>query len=268
MVENLRLNAENSRGDANIAKAQGYGTSQTYGNFIGLADSEDVNFSSSTTTANSLYSSDGSTEINIGNYFMSYRMPRYNNKNINRSLTASYNDTGGQWFSYGNYYTWSAAIADTAYYNQNNSSVATTSICPKGWRLPQGGQAYAEGDTGGVNVTNSPNTYRDYYNLGYVLMGSVAYEIQANNGCSYYNNTLTNSAGDTAIKAFLKYPNNFVLSGQFGSGRSDSGRYWSSSIVDGSYVYTLFISTNGVVNPGTSNGHAKFQGLSVRCIAQ
>ena len=170
MVENLRLNAENSRGDANIAKAQGYGTSQTYGNFIGLADSEDVNFSSSTTTANSLYSSDGSTEINIGNYFMSYRMPRYNNKNINRSLTASYNDTGGQWFSYGNYYTWSAAIADTAYYNQNNSSVATTSICPKGWRLPQGGQAYAEGDTGGVNVTNSPNTYRDYYNLGKQIM--------------------------------------------------------------------------------------------------
>ena len=282
MVENLRLDAENTRGDTNKAKAQGYGDATDsaqgdLGKFIGLADSENTNFSSTAPTivnnaTNSLYSSDGSTEINIGSGSNpGYRMPRYNNDNINRSLTASYNGAGHyQWYSYGNYYTWSAAIADTAYYNQNNLSVTTTSICPAGWRLPEGGQAYAAGDTGGVNVTNSPSTYRDFYNLGYSIMGSVAYDSQANNGSSYYDSATTNTAGDTADKALRKFPNNFVYSGWFNGSsagsRNSYGYYWSSSALSNAFAYDFYI-YNYYAYPGTIN-RVNYTGHTVRCVLQ
>ena len=118
MTENLRLDAENSY---NSLLAQGYYTSTIYGNFTGLANSEDSRFADST-VANSLYSIDGSTANTIqGDLYYKYRFPRYNNSNINRSLTASYN--GGndsiyyQWYGYGNYYTWAAAMANVFYYS-------------------------------------------------------------------------------------------------------------------------------------------------------
>ena len=99
MIENLRLNAEDSRGATNKAKAQGYGESATYGNFIGLADSEDMNFSSTTgnsdpTVANSIYyagTQSGTATIDIAQTkFAGQRMPRYNNNNTNFGGTNSY----------------------------------------------------------------------------------------------------------------------------------------------------------------------------------
>ena len=263
MIENLRLDAEYTRGESNKALAQGYGTSTTYGNFIGLADTENVNFNSTTPDAannatNSLYSSDGSTTINIGtSNDPADRMPRYNNNNTNRDLTASYSGTGSstyyQWYSYGNYYTWPAAIADTSYYNTNNQSVTNTSLCPTGWHLPLGGDKN--------NTTNS-----DFWKLSVATIGAEPANTTSNTYPSYTNNS--NTEGTDASKALRAYPNNFVYSGDFSGpsaiNRGSFGDYWSSTVSDNSNSYYLNLgSTN--VRPGTLNGN-KYYGRTVRCV--
>ena len=288
MIENLRLNAEDTTSSTNIAKAQGYytypGTGTNYGSFIGLADSEDANFNSTAPTAaknatNSLYSSDGSgNTININSSSSpAYRIPRYNNNNTNMAtnatnsagttLTDSYNGNNdhARWYGYGNYYNWPAAIANTGYYSGDNYQVENTSICPTGWALPEGGSV-----TTTHNVTGDTTTFSDFYNLGYAIMGTVANDSQPNNGNAYYDNTPTNTAGDTATKAFRKFPNNFVYSGRFSGASADYrgsyGDYWSRSAGVSDYAYLLYLSSSNVY-PGTING-SKNYGSTVRCIAQ
>ena len=278
MTENLRLNSENSVGAENIAKAQGYGdaTSSAQGNlgkFIGLANSEDANFTNNT-TANSLYSIDGSNgTININsnsNYYPGYRMPRYNKNNTNMAtnatnsdntttLTDSYNANNNhvRWYGYGNYYTWPAAIADTAYYGQNNTSVTATSICPTGWRLPIGGQT-------------TVNTTGDFYVLTKTLMGGTEPNTNNTNGYGYYQGIVDNvDLGATASKVLRAYPTNVVYSGYFNGSsaihRGSNGNYWSSSVNSSSYAYSLYLGSS-LVYPGTS-GYYKGNGFSVRCIA-
>ena len=267
MIENLRLdntNSDNSTGTL----AQGYGTSVTFGNFAGLPNPE----SPETIYAhNSLYSSDGSNgTINIGTHNTSDRMPRYNNSN-----TASRDNapaSNGNIYSYGNYYTWAATIADTSEYATNNDSIVNTSICPAGWHVPTGGLAYNSGSTSGVNVTGNPATYRETYNLGYTIMGSniTAYQSNYNSGKSYYGTGTTNIADDIANEAFRRYPNNFVLAGNILGGmirfRGSSTYYWSSTASSHDKAYSLVISTLTNVYPGTNVGE-KSSARPVRCVA-
>ena len=282
MIENLRLEADNTRTAEKQALAQGYGTSTTYGNFSGLADAE-APWANNSTTANSLYSTDGSNDtVNIGTGGNpGYRFPRYNNLNTpadasNRpqnptSNTFADNSTTVGMYSYGNYYTWAAAIADTAPYTTNNVSVTNTSLCPSGWHLPKGGGAYASDGTTGVNITGNTSTYREFYNLGYKIMNEVktAYEDTPNGYASYYSSATTNTVGDTATKAFRRYPNNFVYSGYVSgrsvNGRGSSGDYWSSTTYSAANAYNLRMNSS-LVNPGT-NITTKYDGWTIRCVA-
>ena len=279
MIENLRLEstgAHNSDGTL----AQGYGTSTTYGNFSGLADAEPA-WANNITTANSLYSTDGADNtINIGTSNAGNRFPRYNNVNTpttasgrpqNPTTNSATNSTSNAgMYSYGNYYTWHAAIADLNPNNTNNQSTTGTSLCPTGWHLPTGGGAYASDSTTEVNKTGYPATYREFYNLGYKIMNEVktAYEDTPNGYNSYYSSATTNTAGDTATKAFRKYPNNFVYSGNVDSGsvinRGSYGRYWSSTAYSSGSAYSLrLVSSN--VGPGTY-GSLKYSGWTIRCL--
>ena len=279
MTENLRLNSEDTISNEDIAASQGYGnaTNSAQGNlgkFIGLANSEDANFTNNT-TANSLYSIDGSNgTININsnsNYYPGYRMPRYNKNNTNMAtnatnsdntttLTDSYNANNNhvRWYGYGNYYTWPAAIADTAYYGQNNTSVTTTSICPTGWRLPIGGQS-------------TVNTTGDFYVLTKTLMGGTEPNTNNTNGYGYYQGIVDNvDLGATASKVLRAYPTNVVYSGYSNGSsafnRGSDGYYWSSSVYSSSNAYRLYLSSS-FVSPGTGL-YNKYFGFSVRCIAQ
>ena len=56
--------------------------------------------------------------------------------------TASYNanDAASKWYSYGNYYNWYAATAGTGTCAMESGD-ATSSICPRGWRLPTSGSS-------------------------------------------------------------------------------------------------------------------------------
>ena len=266
MIENLRLEAENTRTPEKQALAQGYG-----GQFIGLADAEPA-WADNSAAANSLYYSgtqEGTASVDIGTSNPSFRFPRYNHDNTNsRVSNPTTNDAA--MYSYGNYYTWSAVIADTSEYASDNQSITNTSICPTGWHIPTGGGAYASGSTTGVNVTGNPSTYRELYNLSYKVMDDVktAYEDVPNGYQSYYGSATTNTSGDTASQAFRKFPNNFIYSGfAFNGavgGRGSTGSYWSSTNYANRYMYLMDLNPSRVI-PGTVNGY-KYGGNSARCV--
>ena len=254
MIENLRLEAEYTRSAEDQALAQGYGSSSTFGNFGGLADAESSNFDN-VTTANSLYysgtqSGDATIDIGTTNY-PAYRMPRYNNLNTStRASNPTSND--GNMYSYGNYYTWHAAIADLTYNGTNNQSTTGTSLCPAGWHLPKGGNKSNEANNeiwslvvDGINGGTKPANY-----------GSQAQP--------YY--TGTPEALELANK-LRAYPNNFLYSGYFATssayGRGSYGYYWSSTAYDIYYSYYLGLNSSGV-DPGTYVNY-KYRGRSIRC---
>ena len=262
MTENLRLNADATGGDQNKALSQGYGSysgsGTNYGNFIGLAESENTNFNN--TTPNSIYSSDGSTKINInssGN--PTFRIPRYNSNNTNRSLTANYNNnstTYYSWYGYGNYYNWPAVIANTNYYGTNNTPVTNTSLCPTGWRLPQGGD----------KTRIESNQDNDFWTLIVTNLNGGAnpanYDSQTR---PYYTGT---TEGTPVSKLVRKFPNNFVYSGSWNVAqpysRSSLGNYWSSTANSNLDAYYLSFSSSSVY-PGASIFN-KNKGLSARCM--
>ena len=262
MIENLRLESTNSDNSTG-ALAQGYGTSATYGNFSGLASAENANFISGTgatdtTTANSLYyagTQEGTATINISQTnYAGDRMPRYNNLNTPENASNRLQNPAGDVFSldtttagmysYGNYYTWRAAIADTTYYS-GSGEYSTTSICPKGWRLPIGDQSTVNMSFGKLSVE-----------LGGPSGGAVA-------------NSSSNPTGAEMSKAFRSYPNNFIYSGYFrnssASDRGTFGYYWTSTLID--FGRARFLTLGSItVSPGIS-GNSTSDGRSIRCLS-
>ena len=255
MIENLRLEStadHNSDGTL----AQGYGISATYGNFGGLADAESASFSSST-TANSLYYSgtqSGAASINIGTSNLpGYRMPRYNNTNTTARASSPILNIDSAMYSYGNYYTWHAAIADLTYNGTNNQSTTSTSLCPNGWHLPKGGD-------------KSNKTNNEFWSL--VVTGINGGAKPANydsNTAPYFTGAV--EAGQVVNK-LRSYPNNFLYSGYFGSSsaysRGSSGYYWSSTARNNNYSHYLHLSSSDVYT-GTKYNH-KYYGHSIRCL--
>ena len=257
MIENMRL--ENTGTDnTNGSLAQGYNAS-----FAGLANPE-APWANYSTTANSLYSTDGSTDITISGSNQAYRFPRYNNINTPTTATdrpsnptsnsATNNTTNAGMYSYGNYYTWAAAIADTTDYTTNNQSVTSTSICPTGWHLPKGG-----------NKSNEANN--DFWAL--IVTGING----GTNPANYDSSTAPRYTGTpealNVSYALRAYPNNFVYSGGVSGGsvnnRGYYGDYWSSTASSGDLARGMsFYSDN--VSPGTVN-HIKYHGRTIRCLA-
>ena len=220
MIENLRL--DNTADFADQTKSQGFG-----GTFSALPASTD-----SWNTSNYVLPQFNKNNTNIGgkNASNTDLIPGYNT-----------NTATAQWYGYGNYYSWAAAIADTRAYDSTNGHTAVeTSICPAGWHLPYG---------------NSGNTSPD--------LGNTA------GGFYYLNTQMANNTSTQGSKDFRSFPNNFVYSGYFGGSSADDrgsdGRYWSSSALNSDYAYTLYLGS-GRVRPGTG-GDGKYNGFSVRCIA-
>ena len=167
-------------------------------------------------------------------------MPRYNNTNTTSpvaNMTVYDNNTNV--YSLGNYYSWAAAIADTTAYTYTN--VATSSICPAGWRLPYGGSGTSGADIG--------NTNGGFYYLGDKIGG-------------------TSDSADSS-KAWRTFPNNFIYSGYWNESsarnRSYYSFYWSSTAIDTIHAYSLYFESDGV-GPGIYKDDY-FYGNSVRCIS-
>ena len=254
MIENLRLEST-AEHNSDGTLAQGYGTSSTYGNFGGLADAEFANFSDNSTTANSLYYSGtqegtASIDIDTSNY-PAYRMPRYNNTNTS-TRASSPTGNNNNMYSYGNYYTWHAAIADLTYNGTNNQSTTGTSLCPTGWHLPKGG-----------DKTNESNN--EFWSL--VVGGINGNTKPANYDSSTYPNYTSTPEGTDASNKLRAYPNNFLYSGYFrmssALSRGSYGVYWSSTASSYYNSYGLSLSSS-LVYLGTYY-YNKFYGQSIRC---
>ena len=253
MIENLRL--ENTGTDnTNGSLAQGYNSS-----FIGLADPE-TPWANNSTAANSLYTTEPDIQgkNTISGSDQGYRFPRYNNTNT--SARAEYESgqnvttQNARIYSYGNYYTWSAAIADTTAYTSNNTSVTNTSICPSGWHLPKGGDKSNEANNEfwslvvtGINNGTNPANYES-------------------STTPYYTGTPEGIEASNKLRA---YPNNFVYSGNVYGGsvynRGSDGWFWSSTALSSDSAYYLYLYSS-IVRPGTYY-HSKYYGRSVRCVA-
>ena len=262
MIENLRLEAEHTRSAEDIALAQGYAASATYGDFIGLADAETSRFSSST-VANSIYYSgtpSGTASIDIGtNNSPGYRIPRYINTNITNTASNPTNNNNNL-ISYGNYYNWHAALANNIFYNGINgvdqngktSETAKTSLCPSGWALPRGGDKTKES-------TN------DFWKL---IVKRINDNINPDNYESsttpYYS--VATEAGPIS-NVLRSYPNNFLYSGYIEASninnRGSRGCYWTST-TGGNASYYFYI-TSASVYPGT-NTHNAYFGKTIRCM--
>ena len=255
MIENLRLdntNSDNSTGTL----SQGYATG-----FIGLADPESP-WAYDSTTANSLYSTDGSTSVTISGSNPYYRMPRYNNVNTPSSASdrpsnptsnsATNSTSNAGMYSYGNYYTWTAASTDISETSTGNYN--TKSICPTSWSIPRGGNKSRE-------ATNDFWTY-----IVTNLNGGTNPANYDSQSAPYY--TDTTEAGPVA-NALRAYPNNFVYSGYTSdngsvNGRGTGGNFWSSTASSIISTYSLYV-TSSIVGPGVSSNY-KSNGRSVRCI--
>ena len=262
MIENLRLDYD---ADFTESLSQGFGKSTTYGNFIGLAKPETAGFTGAISatepnTANSIYYSgtqSGTATININTTnFPVYRIPRYCNDNTNTDTATNPNTTVANMtgtdqnvYSYGNYYTWSAALANTIYYDSptatdadgKTSETVNTSLCPTGWRLPYG------------RKTGSGNTPGGFYYLNYKI----------NN-----DSNVTNSTASTNLRA---YPNNFLYSGEATddpllNDKGGYGYYWSSTADGINNSYYAYLHGSSGVSPGNSTSD-KTHGYPIRCLA-
>ena len=258
MIENLRLESTNNDNSTG-GQAQGYGTSTTYGNFSGLANAE-APWANGSTSANSLYYSgtqSGTASIDIGTLGLpGYRMPRYNNQNTSSRATNP-TSANNNIYSYGNYYTWSAAMANTE--EMNNYSVsesASTSLCPADWSLQFGGNKARMENDGGNGF---------WILIVYVLNDRVNPANYSSSAIPYYTGT---TEGAAVSKLVRSYPNNFLYAGYISSSligsRGSDGYYWSASANSPNYAYNLLFQSTSVY-PGTNYSY-KYFGMSVRCV--
>ncbi len=138
----------------------------------------------------------------------------------------------GEHYHVGNYYSWNAATAGTG--GEIKEGQASSSICPKGWRLPAGSGITAD--------------------FG-ILMS--AYGLRTDNG-----------AEDDVDKVSL-YPLYFIPAGNVSTDglyyAGYYGYYWSSTPhSNGTYAYNLYFYPDHFAS---SNGDNRYYGGSVRCVA-
>ena len=278
MIENLRIESASTLGNnindssvANESLSQGYGgTPNVYGSFIGLADSETAHFTEST-TPNTIYKATSNTPTDtydptnniledIGTLNNpGYRFPRYNSDNTQNlidsvnytqdySNAANPSDSGTNYrtdsniYSYGNYYTWNAATANTTSYGSatgaSGSESADTSLCPSGWALPTIGE-----------------TSKDYSIL------SQAY------GGTGNNQSDVAQSGDTISNRLRIFPNNFLYSGGYddtsATNRGISGSYWSRSVANYTRVYRFSLTQTAI---SLTEHSAMYYGYNIRCL--
>ena len=170
---------------------------------------------------------------------------RYNS--LQACKNASHTEDECKRYFAGNYYNWSAAIASNNSTNIGSTvgEIASNSICPKGWRLPNASQT--------DNVNNEFG--RMFYNAGITV-----------------NKSAGNESVGYATGGFNKLRSNpyyFVRSGYVVGGTLNNsgvyGYYWSSTVSSSTNAYNLRFGGTDIY-PGRSS--YRYNGWSVRCVAR
>ncbi len=159
----------------------------------------------------------------------------------------------------GNYYNWTAAIAsNNSTGTYTDPTVAPDSICPAGWRLPEGLT-----DDNGTIVQSEFNQM--------LLANDIAAGSDTTPG-PYDSATISqHNVGYTSggFNKMINKPYFFARSGRVSSSTlysfSTNGYYWSSSAQSSSQAYLLGFAS-GVLY--AANRNYRYNGWSVRCVAR
>ena len=159
-------------------------------------------------------------------------------------------------YKVGNYYNWTAAVAmnSTSGYS-TDKTVMPNSICPAGWRLPNG--LTTQNDT---TVMSDFNALLKAYGItgsggspaGVDLVGSVNVNWGTNGFTKIGQAPLyfarSGSVYDTTLYYFSSY-----------------GYYWSSTVYSSDYAYNLYYYSGGLY---PARRGSRLYGWSVRCMAR
>ena len=142
--------------------------------------------------------------------------------------------TGEPWEFVGNYYNWYAATAGTGTAAMTEGQVATDSICPRGWKLPD--------NSGSKSFLNLVTT---------------TYGLQDNN--------VTDST------KILQAPLNFVRGGIYHwmiaevADKGAGGFWWSTTAASATNAYYLYTNNSRIIpQKADDRGH----GFTIRCVAR
>lgn len=143
-------------------------------------------------------------------------------------------NSGNEKEIYGGYYTFNAATAGTGASATSDDVDASSSICPKGWRLPRGNTVdFHDGEFDGLN--------------------------QALGGITDSDTHLINPDGPAFLRAGY-------YDWGVGYGQGSTGFYWSSTSASSSRnAYYLYFNSS-TVDPNFSTN--RYYGISVRCVAR
>ena len=206
---------------------------KTTGNEVAVIGGTTTTWSPNTATSTSVFNNSSYTGTYSYDPGSSY-LPNGTGSPTGITCTSASNGGDNCHYHLGNYYQWNAATAGTG--GSITNADATTSICPKGWRLP------------------TSNSYTNNYSFGKLTN---AYGI-------------TNSTNGSSDAALRSSPLWFVRAGNVNNGnlnnQGSNGNVWSSRANSNSNnAYNLnFNSSN--VNP--SNNNNRNNGFSVRCVAE
>ena len=170
---------------------------------------------------------------------------RYNS--LQACKNASHTEDECKRYFVGNYYNWTAAIASNNSTNIGSTvgEIASNSICPKGWHLPNASQT--------DNVNNE--------------FGRMLYEEGITAALSNGNESVGYATG--GFNKLRSNPYYFVRSGSIYGGTltdpSVYGFYWSSTVSSSTYAYSLSFSGTDIY---PARNYSRFTGRSVRCVAR
>ena len=163
-------------------------------------------------------------------------------------INAGYLESECKHFHVGNYYNWSAAVAEnnTTGYSTDYHTVPN-SICPAGWKLPKG-------------LSKEDNTIfkSDFDNLLYQSGITLDSTTVANQAVEYSSN------GYDLINDSPIY---FVIAGDIDSSLQDlnNGFYWTNTSTTGGFAYLMKYNSS-YAYPSYTDGRNR--GMPIRCLAR
>ena len=169
---------------------------------------------------------------------------RYNS--LQACKNASHTEDECKRYFAGNYYNWTAAIASNNSTNiSTTGTIASNSICPKGWRLPNASQT--------DNVNNE--------------FGRMLYQAEITAKVSAGNESVGYATG--GFNKLRSNPYYFVRSGFIEGGTLGNpggyGGYWSSTVSSNIYAYYLLFNGTDIY---PARDYYRYFGRSVRCVAR
>ncbi len=146
--------------------------------------------------------------------------------------------------AYGAYYSWYAATAGTGTKNLSGGE-ATSSVCPKNWRLP------TETEYTAIAAKNN------------------AWGTKTVNGARYSGKFIDGDIETGIFWPAAGYVSNGTVYNS-GSTSSPRGRYWSSTSSQhlSNYAFYLYFSETSLFVPSSNSSDYKYEGYFVRCVAR